>query len=228
MSVGLDTPNIVGVSPKPLKSCLKRQENKPVESQHDTIQRLWAESEQLRHTTIQKNDERLYEIDPELVGKSRWGDSCIPNIFRYIGSVFSSWWNQEEIKTLQAANVILNNPALTKEYQTEKAWGKAATWAFTHSKVKQSDQQQVQAVVRTINKVYKLKITWADQAHKPLTQVKVFHLSQDEKLEKRLAFRKGRLKEQLYRQQARRGLMEDDPRRKTGVFAPNYIERDEL
>lgn len=192
------------------------------------IQRLWDESEQLRHTTIQKNDKRLYEIDPELVGKSRWGDSCIPNIFSYIGSVFSSWWNQDEVEILQAANEILKSPAFTQPYEIEKQWGYAATCAFTVSKVEQSDQQQVQAVVKTINKAYKLKITWADQEHKPLTQVKKFHLSQEEKLEKRRAFREGCQMEQMYRQQARRGQMEDDPKRKTGVFSPNYSERNAL
>lgn len=228
MSVGFDTPKIVGVTPQPLKSCLKSQKSQPVESQKDRIQQLWAKSTQVRHTTIQSNHQRLYEIDPALVGKSRWGDSCIPNIFRYIGSVFSSWWNQKEIKTLQVANVILNDPALTDAYKTEKNWGSAATWAFTHSKVKQSDRKQVQEIVRTINMAYKLRITWADQDHKPLTQVKVFHLSKEERQEKQLAFRQGRQNELMYRQQRRKGVMEDDPRRKTGIFSPNYLERNAL
>lgn len=73
-------------------------------------------------SAIAKNNERLYEIDPHLVGKSRWSEpkgserNCFEesswgelftNIFSYIGSAFSSWWKDGEVAKLQEENKCL-------------------------------------------------------------------------------------------------------------------------
>ena len=120
MSLGINSRGIGGAVYQPSSVLVKQSQEQPVKSQLDIIRTLWDESKTVRHTFIQSNVARLYEIDSSLIKGSQWGDGCIPNIFKYIGSVFSRLWNCEEIKTLQMANAILKGQPFTKKNQTPK------------------------------------------------------------------------------------------------------------
>lgn len=203
---------------KPLKSILKKQKSQDVGPQEfrssvtAEIHELWNKSKLLRDTAVQNNNARLYEIDPELVGKSRWTGCCMISIFRYIACAFSSWWNQDEIKTLQVANKILKNPAF-ENFESEKKWGSAAVRALNHSKISDpQDREQVRELIGILDKVLKLSISWADSQKKPLTHELKFQLSAAEKIEKRKTSRSANKNMAFYRQARASGRLNHDVR----------------
>lgn len=218
MSVSFNAITSVIQEQKPLKSILKKQESQVIDHQEVSlsvtaeIHELWNESKELRDTAIQNNNARLYEIDPELVGSPRWTGCCMISIFHYIACAFSSWWNQDEIKTLQAANKILGNPAF-QNFKSEKKWGSAAVQALNHSKISESQgRQQVMDLSKTLDKVLKLSISWADSQKKPLTHELKFQLSAAEKIEKRTTSRSANKNMAFYRQARASGRLNHDVR----------------
>ncbi|WP_420420778.1 hypothetical protein [Simkania sp.] len=211
--------------PTPLKGILKNRNLKSSTKQErqtqiiDKVVQLWDDAKHLRSSAIQNNNARLYEIDPKLVGESRWGNSWVPNIFKYVGSVFLSWWNKEEIKALEVANIVLNQSAFTQDFESEKKWGSAAVQAFDHSIITDSDREKVNELTKTLGEILILRISWADSKQKDLYEERCFTLSKSEKMEKKqINFEVGRQRFH-YLQQRYSGEMEDDPRRKTGIFA---------
>ncbi|WP_420420782.1 hypothetical protein [Simkania sp.] len=220
MSVKFDTSNAPVIQDqKPLKGILKRDESQKsdpkrvVFSLEAEVQQVWDDSKELRTTAYQSNRARLYKIDPASVGQSRWTGSCLTTIFHWIGSAFSSWWNQDEIKTLQAANKVLSDPTSIRDLRSKRKWGSALVQALNDSKISDQDQKKFHGVIKSISQLQKIHGFESE-------------LTPEERLEMRTFSRKAGYKRVIYGQIRAQGRLNHDP--KCGTYDFSDVDKRDI
>jgi len=177
-------------------------------------------------SAIAKNNERLYEIDPHLVGKSRWDEpkdserccfeetswgELFANIFSYIGSAFSSWWKGDEVARLQTENQHLSQLGSKKFEDFSEGDFKAFK---THDKLF-NDASELRQLKSLENRLSRRSVVYSDEVGEPIEKTRKFPWTKNDRATRSKETRARLKKVPVYQALRRAGMLNHDKRCET-------------